>query len=45
MIAPPQNMAEHLAHAGGVNFNADIKVVKELLNKEIVDYSTTTWRR
>ena len=45
MIAPPVNMAEHLAHAGGVNFNADIKVVKELLNKEIIDYSTTTWRR
>ena len=44
MVAPPENKANHLAHAGGVDFNADIKVVKRLLNKEIVDYSTTTWR-
>lgn len=45
MVAPPVNLADHLAHAGGVNFNAEIKVVKELLNKEVVDFSTTTWRR
>jgi GT2 family glycosyltransferase len=44
MVAPPENMADHLAHKGGVNFNADIKVVKELLNKEVVDYSSSTWR-
>ena len=45
MIAPPVNMAIHLAHQGGVNFQADIKVVKHLLNHEIVDYSTNTWRK
>lgn|SRR3990167_889433 len=45
MVATPENMAEHLAHAGGVNFKADIKVVKKLLNGEIIDYSTTTWKR
>ena len=45
MVATPENMAEHLAHAGGVNFNADIKVMKTLLNGELLDYSTTTWRK
>jgi glycosyltransferase involved in cell wall biosynthesis len=45
MVAPPVNQAVHLAHRGGVNFFADIKVIKELLNKEVVDFSTLTWRK
>lgn len=45
MVAPPSNLADHLAHAGGVNFNADIRVVKTLLNGDVVDYSSSTWRK
>lgn len=43
IVAPPKNMAVHLAHRGGVNINAPIKVIKQLLNGEIIDYSTNSW--
>lgn len=43
IVAPPQDMAIHIAHKGGVNINAPIQVIKTLLNGEVVDYTTTTW--
>ena len=43
MVSPPENMIHHIANAGGVNINADIKVIKILLNGEEVDYSTKVW--
>jgi len=45
IVAPPVNMAVHLAHRGGVNFTKEMKVVKELINKDIIDFSSKTWRK
>ena len=44
IIAPAENIADHLAHRGGVDFMQVIKVKKELLNKNIIDYSTSKWQ-
>lgn len=42
MVVTPENMVDHLAHQGGVNFYKLIPVKKTLLNKEIIDY---TWQK
>ena len=42
VVVTPENMAEHLAHQGGVNFYKHIPVKKTLLNKQVIDYS---WKK
>lgn len=44
IVAPKENVSVHLAHGGGVDYKREIPVIKELLNKELLDYTTTTWR-
>lgn len=39
VVATPTNMADHLAHEGGVDFHKPIKVKKTLLKGQIIDYS------
>lgn len=45
VIAPPQNLVEHLAFRKGVNWRAKIKVEKTLLNGEKVDYSYVPYKK
>jgi len=39
VVAPPENLASHLAHKGGLDFYEKANVVKELINKEVIDYT------
>lgn len=40
-IAPPENLAVHLGHRGGLDWRKKVKIVKTLLNKKEINFDET----